>query len=165
VTRFIFALIILGLSASKFTFILWLIWRVSMPRATVLKTTERRDLTTVEGGYIELRRLSYGEKLAKDAEAMKMRFGMDAATSNFDAEMSLINEFATVLEFQKCIVGHNLTKPGKNEGDDDVPLDFSKPADVRELDPRIGDEISTLIGELNDFEKAATASIRDASGK
>jgi hypothetical protein len=139
-----------------------------MARATVSKLTETKKLTTLppteedpEGGWVELRRLAYGEKLTKDAEAMKMRFAMDGSTTQkgVDAEVSLINEFVTLAEFAKCIVSHNLTN------DKDVPLDFKKPADVRSLDPRVGDEISTLIGEMNDFERESKTSLVDETGK
>jgi len=148
-----------------------------MARATVAKTTEKFPLTTIEateqdpeGGWVELRRLAYGEKLQKDAEAMKMRFAMDDARSGskgIDAEVSLISEFVTLAEFAKCIVAHNLTGPIDPNDDTkgERPLDFRKPEDVRALDPRVGDEISTLIGELNDFEKAVRTNIMDASGK
>lgn len=146
-----------------------------MPRATVLKTTERFDLTTLppvgeeEGGWVELRRLSYGEKLQKDAEAMKMRFGMNKAQQgDIDAEVSLISEFVTYLEFAKCIINHNLTtaKDPNNPESEDRPLDFRNAADVKLLDPRVGDEISTIIGKLNDFESAANTSPGvDAKGK
>lgn len=138
-----------------------------MARATVSKATEIKKLTTLpateedpEGGWIELRRLSYGEKLAKDAEAMKMRFAMDSGpTQSMDAELSLISEFVTLMEFSKCIMNHNLTD------DNDKPLNFRDPASVRSLDPRVGDEISGLIGEMNDFEKAARSSLKDDTGK
>jgi hypothetical protein len=113
-----------------------------------------------EGGWVELRRLSYGEKLNKDAEAMKMRFAMGGnSAQNMDAELSLINEFVTYREFAKCIMAHNLTD------DNDKPLNFTNPEDVKKLDPRVGDEISTLIGELNDFEKATKLADRDSTGK
>jgi len=137
-----------------------------MPRATIIQATERHSLTTLpaqgdeEGGFVVLRRLTFGEKLSKDAEAMKMRFGMNAATQgNVDAEVSLISEFVTYLEFAKCIVDHNLT------GDKDQPLNFKNRADVQGLDPRVGDEISTIIGTMNDFEKAAKTSVADSEGK
>jgi hypothetical protein len=139
-----------------------------MARATVSKATEIKKLTTLpateedpEGGWVELRRLAYGEKLAKDAEAMKMRFAMDSGTTqgNVDAEVSLISEFVTLMEFAKCIMNHNLTD------DNDKPLNFRDPAAVRVLDPRVGDEISGLIGEMNDFERAARTSLKDDTGK
>jgi hypothetical protein len=136
-----------------------------MPRATVLKTVERFELKTVpetdteEGGWVELRRLSYGEKLAKDAEAMRMRLGMDSTTKNIDAEVSIINELATYLEFARCVAGHNLTD------ENDKALDFTKAHDVKSLDPRVGAEISELIGDLNDFERSSSTSSVDGSGK
>lgn len=146
-----------------------------MPRATVSKQTEHKPLTTLpslvdgeEGGWVELRRLSYGEKIAKDAEAMKMKFGMeDAMAGSLNAEVAMINERVTLLEFQKCIVAHNLTAlvDEKDESKGERPLDFKKFSDVQMLDPRVGDEISTLIGEMNDFEKAVTQQGVDARGK
>jgi len=145
-----------------------------MPRATVSKATETKQLTTLppvdgdEGGWVELRRMSYGEKIAKDAEAMKMKFGMDdAAAGNMNAEVAMINERVTLLEFQRCIVDHNLTAPVDPEDDTkgERKLDFKKFSDVQALDPRVGDEISTLIGEMNDFEKAVTKQGVDAKGK
>jgi len=147
-----------------------------MARATVVKTTERFELTTLPGvngdagGWVELRRLAYGEKLHKDAEAMKMRFAMDSSkegSRNVDAEVSLINEFVTLAEFAKCIVDHNLTGliDENDESKGERPLDFRKPADVQNLDPRVGDEISTLIGDMNDFEREAKTSLKDELGK
>jgi hypothetical protein len=137
-----------------------------MPRATIVQATERHPLTTLpavgdeEAGYVVLRRLTFGEKLSKDAEAMKMRFGMSKATAgDIDAEVSLISEFVTYLEFAKCIVEHNLVD------DKDQPLNFKNQAHVQSLDPRVGDEISTIIGEMNDFEKAAKSSTVDRTGK
>ena len=133
-----------------------------MPRATVLKTSTRYTLTTLpavdddEAGWIELRRMSFGEKLAKDSEAMKMRFGLDLDSKDVDAELSMVNVVATLLEFSKCVVDHNLLDDNGNK------LNFGKPDDIRALDPRVGDEIATLIGELNDFEKAATRNTVDA---
>ena len=136
-----------------------------MARAVVSKLTERFDLTTLpptddsEGGWVELRRLSYGEKIIKDADAMKMRFAMDGSpgekSKGIDAEVSLISEAVTLVEFSRCIMAHNLTD------DNDKPLDFKRPDHVRMLDPRIGDEISTLIGEMNDFERESRKSVRD----
>ena len=135
-------------------------------RATVLKTSERFDLKTLPGddkeagGWVELRRLSYGEKVRKDAEAMKMRFkSEDGSSEGVTPEVSMINEHVTLREFALCIVDHNL------EDEAGVKLDFNKPDHVRSLDPRIGDEISQLIGSMNDFEREASTTVKDAEGK
>jgi len=146
-------------------------WRVKMPRATVSKLTERRSLTTLpaadatdttpasEEGWIELRRMSYGEKMAKDSEAMKMKFATEAI-GNVDAEIAMVSEAANILEIQKCVMDHNLEDEHGNK------LNFQNVDHIRQLDPRVGQEITTLIGEMNDFEKQSKESPGvDAKGK
>lgn len=138
-----------------------------MPRATVVTTPERFPLETLpkaEGsdeGFVMLRRLSYGEKLQKDQEAMKMRFDMSTAgqEGGMDAEIAMINEYATLNELSKCVIDHNL------EDETGRKLDFTKLADVRSLDPRVGDEIQYLLAQLNDFEKKAKTATVDEKGK
>lgn len=134
-----------------------------MPRATVAKTTEKFDLTTCEGGWVELRRLSYGEKIAKDAEALRMRLQLDTEMKNIGADLNVVNETVTYLEMSKCIVDHNLTKPNPRDPEEDIPFDFKRLEDIRQLDPRIGDEISGLIGKMNDFDLNRPEA--DAEGK
>jgi hypothetical protein len=142
-----------------------------MPRATVNLTPEKKELTTVEGGYVMLRRLPYGAKLRKDAEAMKMKFGMDSASKgDMDAEVAMLNVDVQLQEFKLCVVDHNLTKPNPDpklaeDETHDVPLSFGDRRDVESLDPRVGDEISTMIGEMNDFVKQATTETRNSEGK
>lgn len=138
-----------------------------MPRATVVTAPERFSLETLpkteedEGGWVLLRRLSYGEKLQKDQEAMKLRFDMSTAGSEggMDAEIAMINEFATMTELGKCVVDHNL------EDESGRKLNFKSLDDVRSLDPRVGDEIQQLLANLNDFEKRSRATSVDAKGK
>lgn len=136
-----------------------------MPRATVLKQTERFNLETLkdgdEVGWVELRRLSFGEKLDKDAEAMKMRFDVKDAGQGGDmgAEVAMINAAVTQKEFAKCIVDHNLEDENGNK------LNFQRAEHVRELDPRVGQEIQDLIAEMNDFERVSKESVVDAEGK
>lgn len=140
-----------------------------MAKATVLKTTDRFDLKSIppkdgeEGGWVELRRMSFGEKQEKDAEAMKMRLNMSGTgrqMTDMNAEVAMINLHATALEFSRCIVDHNL-----EDSDTGIKLDFRKAADVRRLDPRVGQEISDLIGDMNDFESDAARSVVDDEGK
>jgi len=141
-----------------------------VPRATVLKSTERYSLKTVlpdeldsEGGWVDLRRLSFREKLEKDAEAMKMRFDMNSSngksTDNINAEIAMINVHATSLEFVRCIVDHNLTD------ENGVKLNLRDPMQIGLLDPRVGAEIQELIATMNDFESESKRSVVDAEGK
>jgi hypothetical protein len=146
-----------------------------MPRATVVVTPDRRELTTLpavdgqEAGWVELRRLSWGEKLRKDAEAMRMKFVTNAEPGkDMEAEIGMVNYAASILEFAKCIVDHNLDDGGDPDTDPPRPprkLDLRKEADIQTLDPRVGQEISDLIGEMNDFERKARKSEVDKEGK
>jgi len=128
-----------------------------MPRATSNSTeTTRHELKTIEGGFIEAKRLTYGEKLQRRAMVSGMKLTGDRKSKDFQGEMNLVNEQATVFDFQRCIVSHNLTKPNPASPEDeatDLPLDFSKIADIRLLDPRAGEEIDTFLSELNNFEE------------
>jgi hypothetical protein len=141
-----------------------------MPRATVSQDTEDFDLKTLPGGKVTLRRLSYGEKLRKDAEGMRLKFDIDVAKKDPQAEVAMINVAVQQREFMLCIVSHNLTKPNpdpdkaKDEAND-VPLNFANPLDVDFLDPRVGDEISQLIGSMNDFVAESIKSQVDGKGK
>src|SRR5687767_474871 len=100
-----------------------------MPRATVSKDTERFELETLPGAFVELRRLSYGEKLRKDAEASKMRFATAGdSKGGIDAEVAMINVAVQQREFALCIVNHNLTKANPKDPSLDVPLVFANPA-------------------------------------
>lgn len=138
-----------------------------MPRATVVTAPERFDLESLpkteedDGGFVLIRRLSYGEKLQKDQEAMKMRFDMSTAgdTKGMDAEIAMISELATLNEFQRCIMDHNLTD------ENNIRLDLTKIENIRKLDPRVGDEINQLMATLNDFEKKSKVSSVDDKGK
>jgi len=150
-------------AGAALTLSIGLVWRVLVPRATVVIQKEKYDLETLPGGWVELRRLTYGEKLAKDAEAMRMKMAMDGKSKSVEAEVAIISEAVTLLEFAKCITNHNLTKEGPNG--DDVPLDFRKAADVQMLDPRVGDEISGIIGKMNDFDSIIRTSEVDSEGK
>src|SRR5262249_39235133 len=112
-------------------------------------------------GWVELRRMSFGEKMAEDSEALKMKFATDGGKSeSVDAEVAVVSEKASILEIQKCVVDHNL------EDDNGNKLNFNNIEHVRSLDPRVGQEISTLIGEMNDFERQSKKSPGvDAKGK
>lgn len=118
-----------------------------MPRATVnTSDTIRKELKSCPGGYVELRRLSFGEKLTRRAmvSSMKVETGRGR---DFAGEMQLVNERATQFDFQHCIVEHNLEDEGGSK------LSFTSPVHLQMLDPRIGEEIDTYISELNNFEE------------
>lgn len=118
-----------------------------MPRATTTgNETERFDLKTCPGGFVVLRRLTYGEYLKRRQMASNMSVRAEKGQKDFEGVMELVNQKVTEFEFANCIVEHNL------EDDDENILDFANPVNIRMLDPRIGEEISTRIDEMNQYE-------------
>jgi hypothetical protein len=126
-----------------------------MPRATVDQSPgEHIELETCEGAYVVLKRMSYGQKQLRQQLAMKMSFELDRSgnrqqrrSKSTKADMELLSMASTLFDFRTCIVEHNL------EDETGRTLNLSQEADVQRLDPRIGEELSMLIDELNNFEK------------
>lgn len=118
-----------------------------MPRATVnLEPGEKKPLKTLPDGWVVLRRMSYGQKLNRLRLVGKMSVEMKKNAKSTRGEMEMAQRAATLYDFQTCIVEHNL------EDDTGRTLNMSTERDVDSLDPRIGEEISVLIDELNNFE-------------
>lgn len=116
-----------------------------MPRATVAVSTVKFDLKTLPEGYVVIRRMTFGEKLERQDEMMRMSASTDP--QNRQLEMNLMVKKAALKDFSILVVEHNLTDA------DDRPLNFKEAKDVTNLDPRIGDEISQLIDSINAFEE------------
>lgn len=118
-----------------------------MPKAVSnIQETQKFDLKSCPEGWVEARRLTYGEKLQRRAMVSGMKIQGAKGKKDFEGEMQLVSEQATVFDFQHCIVDHNL------EDENDNKLNFGSLLDIRRLDPRIGEEIDRLLGELNNFE-------------
>jgi hypothetical protein len=117
-----------------------------MPKATAASLdNEKISLKTLEGGFVELRRMTYGQLLKRRSMAMNMKFG-GRGKNDFEGEMALANQKVTEFEFASCIVDHNL------EDDNGNLLNLANPVDIAKLDPRIGSEIDTNISRMNNFE-------------
>jgi len=123
-----------------------------MPRATVdISKTDRFELKTLppseseEGGFVVLRRMSYGEFLRRRDMISKM--SMKGEGKNTEAIMEMANEVVTRYEFQTCIVDHNL------EDENGKQLDFRSSKTFAVMDPVVGEEIAELIDEYNGFNK------------
>jgi hypothetical protein len=117
-----------------------------MPRATINPAdTQRHELKTLEGGYVVLRRMSYGKFLDRQSDAMMMKVTGDAAGDR-EMDLRMMGRQTALLEFKECVVEHNLEDENGNV------LDFSKPGTLDILDPRIGQEIGEYLNALNSFE-------------
>lgn len=128
-----------------------------MPKATAnLEELHHHDLKSLPEGFIDARRLTYGEKLERRAMVSGMKIESSAKSKDFAGEMQLVNEQATIYDFRKCIVDHNLEKEVANDvegGNGLVKMDLSKIEDIKQLDPRVGEEIDNFLSELNNFEE------------
>lgn len=107
-----------------------------------------------EDGWVELRALPYGMKLARRDKATKMSMRAQGSKAKKDegSEISLenYNEWAVGYDFANCIVDHNITDNNKKK------LDFSNGMAIKLLDPRVGSEIEKLINTLNEDEDEET---------
>lgn len=117
-----------------------------MPRATVdVAETQRHELKTCPDGYVVLRAMTYGEYLKRRDMLSNMRLKGQGKDS--EAIMDMATEKVAIYEFSKCIVEHNL------EDDKGDLLNFRNPNTFNQLNPRIGEEISTLIGKMNNYDE------------
>lgn len=123
-----------------------------MPRATVSTDTVRHDLKSLPEGFVVLKPMSYGKKMTRSEEAMKMTMKSESGPrkrgqkQSADTEIKMLQKSSTLLDFRTCIVDHNLTD------ENDQKLDLGNETTFDNLDPRVGEEISILIDELNNFE-------------
>lgn len=116
-----------------------------MPKAYAVSDTERLDLKSCEGGFVTLRRMTYGQMLQR-REMVKMSMALGKGKDTV-GEMALANKHVSYLEFSWCIIDHNLEKD-----DNGTLFNFKNSADVDALDPRIGSEIDEKINEMNNYE-------------
>lgn len=123
-----------------------------MPFAGAGDNTVRRELNSVGGGYVVLRRLTYGQKLDRQ-NMTKLAIDMNSKTKDFKGELAMASREATLTDFRNCVVEHNLYK----DAEETSLFNFGNSADVQQLDPRIGEEISKYIDELNNFEESDEA--------
>jgi hypothetical protein len=117
-----------------------------MPKATVSnQEPERFELKSCPEGFVTLKRMSYGAFLARRDIAAKFKIE-GAGGKDFGGQMEMAQKAVAEYEFKHCIVDHNL------DDDNGGKLNFQQPGLLDNLDPRIGEEISSLIDSMNQFE-------------
>lgn len=115
-----------------------------MAKAQATSTIEHYDLKTCEGGWVKLRRFSYGESLERKSK-ISLSFAAGKGSDN-RASMDMASKEVAFFEFSRCVVEHNLEK------EDGTLFNFKNKVDLLLLDPRIGEEIESYINKLNNFE-------------
>ena len=123
-----------------------------MPFAGAVTDTIHIDLKSVEGGWVELRRMTYGQKLQRQSEA-KLGIDMSSKSKDIKGELAMVTKKAIYDEYKNCVVDHNLFK----DFEETAKFNFANPQDVDFLDPRIGEEINKHISDLNNFEETEEA--------
>jgi hypothetical protein len=116
----------------------------------------RKDLKSLPDAYVVIRRMNHGQKLARGALSDKMRFSGSRKSKDIAGEIDLMQREIALWEWSNLIEDHNLEEyinPRKPE-EGTRKLDFSRQADIEKVDARVAEEISTRIGELNNFEEA-----------
>lgn len=116
-----------------------------MPRATVRKETEHFDLKSLPDGFVELKRMTYGQSVQRRA-LLKLTVESSKGKKDFKGEMAMASEEIQLFEFKNCIVDHNL------EDEEGNKLNLTIGAGLAQLDPKIGQEIEKYIGDMNNFE-------------
>lgn len=116
-----------------------------MPCAVWMKKEETKELKTLPKAYVIIRRMKYGEKLVRDAEAMEIT-AKTGGNKDGNVSVKLLTEATALWEFANLIVDHNLEDEHGNK------LNFKNFAHTKMLDPKVGSEISNYIDELNSWE-------------
>lgn len=113
--------------------------------------TEKFELdSALPDGFVVLRRFTYGEIIKRRSltkMSMNIGQGKNKKSKNEDlqGEMALASTDINAFDFANAIVDHNLENaPG-------IKINFKNPVELQYLDPRVGEEIETLISKFNDF--------------
>lgn len=116
--------------------------------ATVPTDATRFDLKSVEGGWVELKPLPYGQLIERRDKASRMSMAA-GGKGNTDTRMDIdmLQAQSRIFEFQHCVVDHNLSD------DHGTKLNFSNPSTLGILDPKVGQEVEQLIDDLNQLEE------------
>jgi hypothetical protein len=120
-----------------------------MPKATIDNNEVTFELKSLPTGFVKLKRMTYGDWLARRDMSMQMSFAIPTKGSNTpESSFELQNKKVTLFELSRCVVDHNL------EDENEKKLDFTR-ADILDfLDPRVGNEIGELIASMHDFEES-----------
>lgn len=107
--------------------------------ATARPSEQKYPLTSLDGGWVLLRRLTHGEANERLDKVITFVPGKDG-----EEDRTLISTTrARHHDFAACVVDHNLGIDGRK-------ADFRKSDDVDALDQAWGDEIHELITKHND---------------
>jgi hypothetical protein len=108
---------------------------MALVNARVRPREQTYELKSLEGAWVTIRRFNHGERIDRLGKILVMGFGDDETTG----QATINYRAARLHDFGNAITDHNL---GDGNG---RKFDLTKPDDVFELDPTVGDEIDELI--------------------
>lgn len=121
-----------------------------MPVAvSMTEDVTRKDLKTCAGAWVDLRPMTYGQVVQRRALSKLSILSQKGSGKSFQGEMAMASKEITQFEFSHCIVDHNL------EDLDGRKLNLNTAADFDRLSPKVGQEIESLISEMNNFDEDA----------
>lgn len=129
-----------------------------MPNASASRETERIELKSCPGAFVELRTMTFGEWQKRQDIAMQI--GMDMANRKQGPRgltFDVSNQRVTQFEFERCVVDHNLEDVSGRK------YNFSNANDLADLDPRVGSEISDLIAKRHEWSEEDQGNFTDSS--
>lgn len=118
---------------------------IEMPIAVVDDELHREELKSLEGAYVVIREMTYGERLQRTNLMGAMRILKDTK-SDYAGELSMETQRMALWDFANLVVEHNL------QDRDERALNFKLEADVKKLGSRIGEEVGALIDKWNSFD-------------
>jgi hypothetical protein len=118
-----------------------------MPIAVVVSEAHREELKSLEGAYVVIREMTYGERIQRQSLTGAMKVLKDVK-SDYAGELSLETQKLTLWDFANLITEHNL------QDTDERLLNFKNEADVKKLGSRVGEEVGVLIDKWNSFDDA-----------
>lgn len=114
-----------------------------MPRATSTSETTRVELATCPGGFVELRKFTYGEMIKRRELSTSMSAPMKDGKNPEKMDLGLNLTASGLYEFKTAVVDHNL------EDENGAKLNFKNANDVLRLDPLVAQEIEVAIDQMN----------------
>ena len=116
--------------------------------------SEHFQLRSLEGGFVEIKRMTHGQKLQRGSFTDKMKFSSSKKSKDMQGEMDLMQRSVTLWEWANVIGDHNLecyVNPLNPEQGTRL-LNLKDIRDCEAVDARIAEEISTYISRVNNFE-------------
>jgi hypothetical protein len=118
-----------------------------MPNASASRDTERIELKSCPGAFVELRTMTFGEWQKRQDIVMSVQLEMAGRGRQNMASLTMNNQDLAKFEFEHCIIDHNLEDATGRK------YNFSNPKDLADLHPKVGNELGELINKRHEWQE------------